>query len=469
MRKKGKSEAKSLPEAHDQRPLSGSLDTDLCDLRGSCSHFTYGGTAYLLNTLRDILASKCAGHCQFCLKDALVKKEDGNDLKNIGKKKKRRKGSSAAKVQRDVVEIHMWVCLTCNEHFCVAADIKAGSHAQLHAKQTQHWWATNHSDPSSVYCFKCDREGLVHVQSLFAKKVEIARSDLRFRIQGLQSLGNDACFNGLLQNLLSPRLLRKELLLHLEFPRAAPLSIALRELFVRTSWTNAGGALDQGNILSQVCTIYPEFRMFDSEKSFQYLLDALRIEEKKAWAGVPTVANSNIYDSVFAGQCSITVSCNKCSVIAKDQDFNYLSLPVPSVRAASGVVPLVNTQAVAGTDDVDERNSPVSIESCLKLYTDLESWMCEQCNNTEGPRIEEVIGGCKKGQDNKDKQEDDKMMVSHGSTRRVLIRIPPLILTLHLKRSSKDCHGQSKNLKGHVRYKENLDIRPFMDPRCLCR
>ncbi|CAL4964625.1 unnamed protein product [Urochloa decumbens] len=387
MGKKGKLGAKSQPK-----------------VRESCLHYTYEGTVHLEKALRDILDLKRAGQCQLCLKDAQVKKEDEKNLKNISKKQhqhdsKKKKKSSVAKAEIDVV----WVCLTCSERFCAAVDIKASSHAQLHAKQTKHWWAAKYSDPSSVYCFKCHKEVPDLDPSLFDKKVETVSHDLRFRIRGLQGLGSETCFNALLQNLLSLKLLRKELLLHLEFPRAATLSIALRKLFVRTSWRNAGG------------------------------------------------------------QCSITVTCNKCSRTVKDEDFIYLSLPVPSGRASGGV-PLVNTQAAAGTDDeVDESNSPFSLENCLKLYTDPKPWMCEICNNTEGPKIEEdVIGGCKKEQDNKDKQKND---ISDSSTRRVLIRIPPPILTLHLKWSSKDSHDQSKNLKGHVHFNENLDIKPFMDPR----
>ncbi|CAL4977295.1 unnamed protein product [Urochloa decumbens] len=450
MGKKGKLGAKSQPK-----------------VRESCLHYTYEGTVHLEKALRDILDLKRAGQCQLCLKDAQVKKEDEKNLKNISKKQqqhdsKKKKKSSVAKAEIDVV----WVCLTCSERFCAAVDIKASSHAQLHAKQTKHWWAAKYSDPSSVYCFKCHKEVPDLDPSLFDKKVETVSHDLRFRIRGLQGLGSETCFNALLQNLLSLKLLRKELLLHLEFPRAATLSIALRKLFVRTSWRNAGGTLNQESLLSQICSTYPDFRsnqMLDCEKSFCSLLNALRIEEKEAWAGIPTAANCTVFDSVFAGQCSITVTCNKCSRTVKDEDFIYLSLPVPSGRASGGV-PLVNTQAAAGTDDeVDESNSPFSLENCLKLYTDPKPWMCEICNNTEGPKIEEdVIGGCKKEQDNKDKQKND---ISDSSTRRVLIRIPPPILTLHLKWSSKDSHDQSKNLKGHVHFNENLDIKPFMDPR----
>lgn len=58
-------------------------------------------------------------------------------------------------------------------------------------------------------------------------------------------------------------------------------------------------------------------------------------------------------------------------------------------------------------------------------------------------------------------------MVKRDATKRILIeRIPP-ILTIHLKRFSQDGRGRISKLSGHVRFQETLDMRPFMDPRCI--
>jgi hypothetical protein len=88
-------------------------------------------------------------------------------------------------------------------------------------------------------CFKCNRKVKVKIPSSDDKKVRTAEPDLAFLIQGLGSLGIMSCFNIVLQNLLSLRSPRKEML-GLEFPRAALISIALRKLFVRTNCSNAG-------------------------------------------------------------------------------------------------------------------------------------------------------------------------------------------------------------------------------------
>ncbi|KAK8450572.1 hypothetical protein SEVIR_6G051400v4 [Setaria viridis] len=448
-----RSKAKSLPEEHQQQAMSP-LDSELCDLQEGCAHYTYEGTVHLEKALLDVLTSNHSEHCALCPKEeeeqqkkkgTLCPKEEEEQQQK--KKKTKKKGSGAAKVQK---KIDMWVCLTCNGHFCVAALIEANSHSRVHAKETQHWWAANYSDPSTVYCFKCDREVPVKIPNL-DKNVRTSEIDLTFRIQGLRSLGTESPFNAILQNLLSLKSLRKEML-KLEFPRTATIPIALRKLFVMTSWSAARGAPDQEGLLSLICAAYPNYRMLDSEESFSCLLDALHKEEKEAWAGVPIAANSTVIDSVFGGQFSVTVSCNECPHrFSEDKQFFYLSIPVSSSRPSAFVPPANYCAQPADVTDieVDEINGPISLENCLKLYTDPEPWICEKCTNRERPKDEEEIRGCNKG----------------AAVRRVLIRVPPPVLALHLKRFNKDCQDQSEKLKGHVQYNENLDIGPFMDPR----
>lgn len=58
-------------------------------------------------------------------------------------------------------------------------------------------------------------------------------------------------------------------------------------------------------------------------------------------------------------------------------------------------------------------------------------------------------------------------MVKRDTIKRILIdRVPP-ILTIHLKRFSQDARGRLTKLGGHVNFQEILDLRPYMDSRCI--
>ncbi|CAN0875368.1 Ubiquitin carboxyl-terminal hydrolase 2 [Linum grandiflorum] len=59
-----------------------------------------------------------------------------------------------------------------------------------------------------------------------------------------------------------------------------------------------------------------------------------------------------------------------------------------------------------------------------------------------------------------------KAIVKRDATKRVLIDKAPPILTIHLKRFSQDFRGRLSKLNGHVDFRDVLDLRPYMDPRC---
>ncbi|XP_028759581.1 ubiquitin carboxyl-terminal hydrolase 2 [Neltuma alba] len=68
----------------------------------------------------------------------------------------------------------------------------------------------------------------------------------------------------------------------------------------------------------------------------------------------------------------------------------------------------------------------------------------------------------------KDEEVDTKSMkVKRNATKRVLIYKAPPVLTIHLKRFSQDIRGRLSKLSGHVSFKETIDLRPYMDPRCM--
>lgn len=57
--------------------------------------------------------------------------------------------------------------------------------------------------------------------------------------------------------------------------------------------------------------------------------------------------------------------------------------------------------------------------------------------------------------------------VKRDATKRVLINKAPPVLTIHLKRFSQDARGRLSKLNGHVNFREIIDLRPYMDPRCM--
>lgn len=66
-----------------------------------------------------------------------------------------------------------------------------------------------------------------------------------------------------------------------------------------------------------------------------------------------------------------------------------------------------------------------------------------------------------------DEEIDSKRVeVKRDANKRVLIHRAPPILTIHLKRFSQDARGRLSKLNGHVNFRETLDLKPYMDPRC---
>lgn len=78
------------------------------------------------------------------------------------------------------------------------------------------------------------------------------------------------------------------------------------------------------------------------------------------------------------------------------------------------------------------------------------------------------------GNDNNDAEECseneadlDSMKVKRDATKKVLIYKAPPVLTIHLKRFSQDARGRLSKLNGHVTFRETMDLRPYIDPRCI--
>ncbi|KAL4273787.1 hypothetical protein GQ457_13G016960 [Hibiscus cannabinus] len=62
--------------------------------------------------------------------------------------------------------------------------------------------------------------------------------------------------------------------------------------------------------------------------------------------------------------------------------------------------------------------------------------------------------------------DSENVKVKRNAKKRVLINKAPPILTIHLKRFCQDARGRLSKLKGHVNFRETVDLRPYVDPRC---
>ncbi|XP_022722709.1 ubiquitin carboxyl-terminal hydrolase 1-like [Durio zibethinus] len=73
---------------------------------------------------------------------------------------------------------------------------------------------------------------------------------------------------------------------------------------------------------------------------------------------------------------------------------------------------------------------------------------------------------CQSGESDNKEMDSENVKVKRNATKRVLINKAPPILTIHLKRFSQDARGRLSKLNGHVNFRETLDLRSFVDPRC---
>uniref|UniRef100_A0A1J3IQ99 Ubiquitin carboxyl-terminal hydrolase n=1 Tax=Noccaea caerulescens TaxID=107243 RepID=A0A1J3IQ99_NOCCA len=201
----------------------------------------------------------------------------------------------------------------------------------------------------------------------------------------------------------------------------------------------------------------------------------------------------------------------------------------PSKAEASGVG-FMAFSSESDPEEIDDSDSPVSVERCLAHFTKAEilsddnAWNCENCSknlklqrlrekreskkdesrssntsngwlseNEDGVSGETDVSAMKQDprdnssvEDNgreamssksaivsepEEAQEEDEdsekvVTVKRDATKRVLVNKAPPVLTIHLKRFSQDLRGRLSKLNGHVAFKEVIDLRQYMDSRC---
>ncbi|KAJ4895284.1 Ubiquitin carboxyl-terminal hydrolase 2 [Raphanus sativus] len=184
----------------------------------------------------------------------------------------------------------------------------------------------------------------------------------------------------------------------------------------------------------------------------------------------------------------------------------------PCKPEASGVVGSMAFSSESDPEEIDDSDSPVSVERCLAHFTkpeilsDDNAWNCENCSkNLKLQRLREkrkstsngwvsenedgVLGetdmkedpsgssssvkdngreamSCNDSESEGEEDSEKVMTVKRDATKRVLINKVPPVLTIHLKRFSQDLRGRLSKLNGHVAFKEVIDLRQYMDPRC---
>lgn len=116
----------------------------------------------------------------------------------------------------------------------------------------------------------------------------------------------------------------------------------------------------------------------------------------------------------------------------------------------------------ANAEEVVTSSLPSETQSILPSAKDNDDGFTRNIGRKK--RIK-MVGKANKGKENQNKQKVDKTKVFRAAMRRILISKAPPVLTITLNRFSHDSHGRFRKLKGHVQFKETLDIRSFMDPR----
>lgn len=91
--------------------------------------------------------------------------------------------------------------------------------------------------------------------------------------------------------------------------------------------------------------------------------------------------------------------------------------------------------------------------------------------NTNGfqQRDSHLLAGEPQSEESDEVMDSESVKLKRDATKRFLINKTPPILTIHLKRFSQDARGRLSKLNGHVDFRDTIDLKPYMDPRCIER
>ncbi|XP_027164337.1 ubiquitin carboxyl-terminal hydrolase 2-like [Coffea eugenioides] len=119
---------------------------------------------------------------------------------------------------------------------------------------------------------------------------------------------------------------------------------------------------------------------------------------------------------------------------------------------------------------------------CLPGTSDGDMTLCklgDNCKRHDGCHVRCTDGKVQKDKfctgtgkcETEETKDDEKNAekVERDATKRILINSAPPILTIHLKRFSQDARGRLSKLNGYVQFDRTIDLKSYMDPRCMER
>ncbi|KAL5171303.1 Ubiquitin carboxyl-terminal hydrolase 2 [Glycine soja] len=200
-----------------------------------------------------------------------------------------------------------------------------------------------------------------------------------------------------------------------------------------------------------------------------------KMEEKKHARAVSDGNETGIYDEPWhaVNSCSVKVRTNGNGDIKNDTNVeNLVACDKHNTKLENGQrdeLSLIVNERDSGSSEMEDTHidelqsssfrNTCNEESCSHLAAD--SCVIENVQRRDSPMI---------GNDNNDSEEEagsKSVKVKRDATKRVLIYKAPPVLTIHLKRFSQDARGRLSKLNGHVNFRETMDIRPYIDPRCI--
>ncbi|XP_033101370.1 ubiquitin carboxyl-terminal hydrolase 44-like [Anneissia japonica] len=227
-----------------------------------------------------------------------------------------------------------------------------------------------------------------------------------------------------------PRLMRDNMPLYYEF-----------HLLFRVMWSGKWAIVSPHGFLSSVWRLIPSFKGYSQQDAQEFLCEVLdKVHSELQYVLSPPLVKmgdslcpvQDIIPGNFQGRLVSQVTCLKCTQKSNTfEPFCDLSLEFPERYQFS------------------QSRTSLSEESChitemLTKFTEVEHlgevYSCESCNR---------------------RRRHSKPTICTKATKRLLIRKPPKILRLHLKRFRWSGRNHREKINVHVDFSQDLNLRPF--------